>query len=471
MKHELFTVEEMQTVEKAAIAEGISEKELMERAGESVVEVILKQFSPSQTVVFCGRGKNGGDGKVVARLLKDKGWPVEIITLKNLFPFKEIQRSLTRAGLIVDALLGAGLSRPLQGDILKLVDLINASLKPVVSIDIPTGIDMNSGACCRGAIRATSTVTFCRARLGHYLLPGRVYRGHLFIKDIGIPDRLIPSTVCYLNNPSLWKKYLKEPKPSDHKYARGACLIIGNGSMPGALRLACLAARRIGAGLVRLMCTVDEYPFFATTVWGEVITPVATAKEYLKWAVDEHFKALLWGTGALPKASTREQAILLLSTKKPCVLDGGALSSFEGKTPELTNHLHKNVILTPHEGEFLRLFPHLAFLKNKVEKAQKAAAAGAVIVLKGYDTVIASPQGELVINANAPATLATAGTGDVLAGLMVGLLAQGVPPFQAAAAAVWIHGEAANRKGIGLIAEDLPGEIPAVLQFLTPFNL
>lgn len=468
MKSELLTTEEMRRAEEAAIAEGISEKTLMEHAGERVVEVILKQFSPCHTVIFCGSGKNGGDGKVVARLLKDKGWPVEVIAVENLPPLEELKNSLEKAELIVDALLGTGLSRSLEGDILKLVDLINASLKPVVAIDIPTGVETNSGACCGSAVQATYTVTFFRARPGHYLLPGRVHTGQLFVKDIEISDRFLPSTTYCLNSPFLWKKYLKEPQPSDHKYTRGACLIIGNGSMPGALRLACLAARRVGAGLVRLMCKVEEYPIFASTAWGDVITPVATAKEYLKWAVDEHFKAVLWGAGALPKESTREQAILLLSIKKPCVLDGGALSSFAGKTLELTSNLHQNVILTPHEGEFLRLFPHLAFLKNKAEKALKAAAeAGAVVVLKGYDTIIASPQGELIINANAPATLSTAGTGDVLAGLMVGLLAQGVPPFQAAAAAVWIHGEAASRKGLGLIAEDLLGEIPAVLQFLS----
>ena len=468
MKEELLTVEVLRTAEKSVIEAGISEETLMERAGEAVVEVILKHFTSCPTVIFCGPGKNGGDGKVVARHLKEKGWPVDVISLKDLPSLAQIQKSLNQAELIVDALLGIGLSHPLKGNLLKVVELINACAKPVVAIDIPTGIEANSGFCLGDAIRATYTVTFVRARPGHYLLPGRIYTGKLFVKDIGIPDQLLPSAFCYLNSPSLWKDYLREPEPSNHKYARGACLVIGNGSMPGAVRLACLAARRVGAGLVRLICKADEYPIFVSTAWGDIVTPLVSAKEFLDWMMDDRFRALLWGTGALPKESTREQAILLLSTNKPCVLDGGALSSFEGKTLELTSHLHQNVILTPHEGEFLRLFPHLAFLQNKAEKALKAAIeAGAVIVLKGYDTIIASPQGEIIINANAPATLATAGTGDVLAGLMVGLLAQGLPPFQAAGAAVWIHGEAANRKGLGLIAEDLPGEIPSVLQFLS----
>lgn len=468
MKNVLLTTEELRIVEKAACAQGISEKTLMERAGAAVVNIILNHFSPCQTVVLCGPGKNGGDAQIVAHLLKEKGWPVEIINLTNLPPSEELQHAFHQAQLIVDGLFGIGLTRPLEGNSLELVKLINVSEKPVVSIDIPSGIDSNSGASSRDAVRATYTVTFFKARPGHYLLPGRLYRGKLFVEDIGVSDQLLPSTPYHLNTPSLWKKDLKEPQPLDHKYTRGACLIVGSGSMPGALRLAALAARRVGAGLVRLTCKVEEYPILASSVWGEIITPLTSAKEFLKWATDDRFKALLWGTGALPKASTQEQALLLLSTKKPCVLDGGALSSFEGKTLKLTSHLHQNVILTPHEGEFLRLFPHLAFLNNKAEKALKAAAeAGAIIVLKGYDTVIASPQGELIINANAPATLATAGTGDVLAGLIVGLLAQGLPPFQAAAAAVWMHGEAASRKGLGLIAEDLLNEIPGVLQLLS----
>ena len=467
VKNDLLTEEGIGEVKKAVFAGGFSEKDLIERAGEGVTQVILKHFSPCPTVVFCGPGKNGEDGKVVARLLKGQGWPVEVITLKNLPSFEEIQKSLSQAELIVDGILGSGLSYPLEGDVLKLVELININEKPVVSIDIPTGIDIYSGSDCGDAVRAAFTVTFIRARPGHYLLPGRLHTGKLYVKDIGIPDSLIPPPTCYLNGPSLWGEFVRAPQPIDHKYTRGACLVIGNGCMPGAVRLASLAARRVGAGLVRLMCKNDEYAIFATIAWGEVITPVASAQEFLDWTMDHRFNALLWGAGALPKDSTREQALLLLSSQKPCVLDGGALSSFEGRTADLTSHLHQNVILTPHEGEFQRLFPHLAFLKNKAEKAQKAAAeAGAVIVLKGFDTVIASPQGELIINANAPATLATAGTGDVLAGLMVGLLALGIPPFQAAAAGVWIHGQAASRIGSGLIAEDLLGEIPAVLQLL-----
>lgn len=467
MKIELLTTEEIKKAERAAISEGLTESILMEKAGKAVVDVILREFSPGSILVFCGSGKNGGDGKVVARLLTEKGWPVEIVSLIDLPSSEKIANAITQADIIIDALLGTGVSRNLEGDILKIVKLINASSKPVVAIDLPTGIETDSGGCWGEAIQATHTVTFCRAKPGHFLLPGRLCTGKLFVKNIGIVDALIPEPTHYLNSPALWKEYLKEPQPYDHKYTRGACLIAGSGAMPGALKLAALAARRVGAGLVRLTCKNEEYPILASEVLGDIIAPLSSAEEFLTYIRNPHHKALLWGTGAFPKESTKEQANLLLSTQKPCVLDGGALSSFEGKTLELTSHLHENVILTPHEGEFLRLFPHLAFLQNKAEKAQKAAAeAGAVIVLKGYDTIIAAPNGKVIINANAPATLATAGTGDILAGLMVGLLAQGLPPFQAAAAAVWIHGEAASRKGLGLIAEDLLDEIPPVLQLL-----
>lgn len=468
MNTQLLTAEDVKEVEHAAIAVGISEQILMERAGEGVSEVILEKFSPCPVVVFCGFGKNGGDGKITARLLKEKGWPVEVVDLNDLPPLEKIENLLSQTGLIVDALLGTGLSRPLDETLQMLVTMINGALKPIVSIDIPTGIDTTSGACCMAWIHATYTVTFFRARTGHYLLPGRDYRGELIVKDLGISDDLLPPIVPHLNAPCLWNDFLTTPRSLDHKYDRGPCLIVATGCMPGAIRLASLAARRCGAGLVRVMCKREEYALFATTAWGEIITPVTSADEFLKWTEDQHFKALLWGSGTYPHDSTREQAITVLLAKKPCVLDGGALSSFAGKASELTNHLHENVILTPHEGEFLRLFPHLAFLKNKAEKALKAAAeVGVIIVLKGNDTVIASPQGELIINANAPTTLSTGGTGDVLAGLMVSLLAQGLPPLQAASAAVWIHGEAANHRGLGLIAEDLLPEIPSVLQELS----
>lgn len=468
MKNELLTTIGMRAAEAAFIEEGSSEKDLMEHAGQEVVEVILNRFSPCRALIMCGPGKNGGDAQVVAQHLKKKGWPVEIIRISALPAVEDIRYALEHVDLIVDGLLGTGLSRPLEGEMQTLVNLMNTSKKPIVAIDIPTGIDTDSGASWGGAIQATITVTFFRACPGHFLLPGRIAVGELFIRDIGIPERLLPSTPYYLNDPSEWQTYLKEPQPSDHKYTRGACLVVGNGSMPGALRLAAMAARRIGAGLVQITCKSEDYPILASTAWGDIISPIKTAKTFLDCAVDARFKALVWGAGALPKESTREQALLLLSTQKPCVLDGGALSSFKGKTQTLTKHLHENVILTPHEGEFLRLFPHLAFLKNKTEKALKASIeTGAIVVLKGYDTIVASPEGRVIINANAPATLATAGAGDVLAGMMGGLLAQGLPPFEAAAAAVWIHGEAANRKGLGLIAEDLLDEIPAVLQGLS----
>jgi len=466
--NELLTNEKIKEVEKSASAAGYSELDLMERAGAAVVEVILEKFTSCSTLIFCGFGKNGGDGKVVARLLREKGWPVEIINLKELPSLEKIKTLLNKSELIVDALFGTGLTQALEGEALRLVELINDASKPLVSIDIPTGIETNSGACCGGAIRATYTVTFFRARPGHYLLPGRVYRGELIVKDLCLPDHFIPPTSIHLNDPSLWNDFLKDPHPFNHKYDRGPCLIVANGCMPGAVRLACLAARRAGAGLVRMLCKPNEYALFATTAWGEIITPITSAEDFLKWTEDDRFKALLWGTGTSPDELALKTAILLLLTKKPCVLDGGALSSFIGKTLELRSHLHGNVVLTPHEGEFHRLFPHLSFLKNKAEKAHKAALeAGAIMVLKGYDTVIASPQGDLVINANAPSTLSTAGTGDILSGLIVSLLAQGVPSFYAAAAAVWIHGEAANRKGVGLIAEDLLTEFPAVLQSLS----
>jgi hydroxyethylthiazole kinase-like uncharacterized protein yjeF len=471
MQTELLTSEEMKIAEDAVIAEGVSETTLMEKAGEEVAYEILTNFSPCSVVVVCGPGKNGGDGKVAARLLQEAGWFVKALHFNNLPSHEDLRSLFGEIDLIVDGLFGTGLTRSLEGEFKTLVDLMNESGKPIVAIDIPSGIDSNSGTCFGASIKANMTVTFLRAKPGHILIPGRLHTGQLFVKDIGIPDQLLPPITHYLNTPSLWNHLITEPSPYGHKYSRGACLVVGDGCMPGAIRLATYAARRVGAGLVRLMCKSEEYPIYASSAWGEIVTPIATAKEYLEWATDKRFKALLWGPGAFPKESTLDQALLLLSTKKPCVLDGGALSSFEGNAQLLSTHLHPNVILTPHEGEFIRLFPHHAFLNNKADKARNAAIEiGAVVVLKGFDTIIASPSGKVIINANAPATLATAGTGDVLAGMMAGLLAQGLEPFYAAAAAVWMHGEAASRRGLGLIAEDIIDEIPAVLQYLSALD-
>lgn len=471
MINQLLTVENVKALEQVAITAGISEDILMERAAESVRKTIFKKFSPTTTVVFCGPGKNGKDGKRVAQLLQERDWPVKMVELENLPPFEIIEQYLDDAWLIIDAIFGTGLNRPLEGDVLTLVTMINAARGSVLSIDIPTGIETDSGACFPEAIRARYTVSFFGPRLGHYLYPGREYRGSLKIDSLGVPDVWMPPVTTHLNDPIAWVKSVKDPGPCDHKYSRGACLVVATGCMPGAVRLATLAARRAGAGLLRVICKREEYPIYAATAWGEIITPVGSAEEFFEWIDHKNFKSLLWGVGTQASDFAREQALSILLTKKPCVLDGGALSSFADKTAELRDHLHENVVLTPHEGEFHRIFPHLAFLTNKAEKTLKAAVeTGAVIVLKGNDTVIAAPHGQIIVNWNAPTTLATAGSGDVLAGMITSLLAQGVPPCQAASAAVWMHGEAANRKGPGLIAEDLPDEIPGVLGELRKYR-
>lgn len=194
VKNELLTTHELQTARKKILATGSTEQTLMENAAKSVVDVILKHFSPHPTLVFCGPGKNGGDGQIVAHLLEAKGWAVHVVKLNALPSFEELKKMLNQALLIVDGLLGSGLSHPLEGNILKLVKLINASEKPVVAIDIPTGIDTNSGVCWGDAIKAHITVTFWKARPGHYLLPGRLYVGKLFVEDIGISDQYLPKT-------------------------------------------------------------------------------------------------------------------------------------------------------------------------------------------------------------------------------------------------------------------------------------
>ena len=259
MKTKLLTVTNLRTADALAVKNGISEDTLMQHAGDAVVDVITSRFTPVETAIFAGPGNNGGDALVVKKGLEERGWSVHLVSTDNNFSSQSVKDILINSDLIVDGLLGSGLTRPLEGSILKCVELINESKKTVVSIDVPTGIEGTSGSCFGSAVKATLTVTFTASRLGHYLLPGRSLSGEVIVKDIGIPPKLIPDSTNFLNSPALWVNELKTPSPYDHKYSRGACLIFGNGSMPGALRLSSMSARRVGAGLVRITCNDKDY--------------------------------------------------------------------------------------------------------------------------------------------------------------------------------------------------------------------
>ena len=479
----VLTVAEMARADAATIAGGVPGHKLMDNAGRAVADAVRVHFSPRSVLVLCGPGNNGGDGFVAARYLSDAGWPVCVTLLGSrkalrgdaaahaalwtgeIIPLTDdVADHVASTGVVVDALFGAGLSRPLAGAARLAVEAVAAAGLPVVAVDMPSGITGDDGAVLGDcAVRADLTVTFFRKKPGHLLLPGRTHCGDVVVADIGIPPAVLgdESTGTYENNPDLWAARLPRRWPECHKYDFGHAVIVGGEAMTGAARLAARAALRVGAGLVSLACPPAVLPVYAQASPSIITLPLATQTEFRELLGDARKNAVLIGPGGGIGDATRQHVLAALGAGKAVVVDADGLTSFADRPAALFQAATERCVLTPHEGEFARLFPGLA--GSKLVRARAAARlSGAVILLKGADTVIAAPDGRAVINGNAPPDLATAGAGDVLAGLIVGLLAQGLNSFQAAAAAAWLHGAAGEVAGRGLIAEDLPEALPAV---------
>ena len=478
MSGEILTTAEMAKADAFAVAHGIPSLILMENAGRAVADAIVARFKPCAVTVLCGPGNNGGDGFVVARLLDEEGFTVRVAhDADHKGDAKEMSIrwpgarealtpvALDGARLVVDALFGAGLSRPLEGAVAQIVEVLNDL--PVVAIDVPSGLSGDTGQPLGGVyVRASLTVTFFRKKPGHLLMPGRALCGETVVGDIGIAPEAA-NTSLHENGPALWRFPL--PRLEGHKYDRGHCLVVsGPAHATGAARLAARAALRIGAGLVSVASPPDAVAAHAAHLTAIMIKPFEGATGLSKLLGDKRLNAAALGPGLGVGALAREMVLAALASGASVVLDADALTSFEDDPEALFFRLHDRCVLTPHAGEFERLFPGVMDLSaSKVEAARTAAAcAGCVVLLKGADTVIAAPSGKAAINANAPPTLATAGAGDVLAGLIAGLLAQGLTAFDAAACGTWLHGDAAARFGPGLIAEDLPEMLPEVLNAL-----
>ena len=474
----LFSVAEMYAADAAAANAGTPGLTLMENAGRAVAQEIVRRWAPRPVAVLCGPGNNGGDGFVAAKLLADVGWSVRLglmgtrerlkgdaaaVAAQWSHPVEPLDLALLDGEpLVVDALFGAGLARPLEGVALALAEASTARDLPCIAVDIPSGVHGDSGAALGGSFRATLTVTFGRRKYGHLLLPGRERAGNMVVADIGIPASAIDALALRVheNAPVLWRAQMPNPAAAAHKYSRGHALVVGgDGAHSGAARLAARAALRAGAGLVTVHAPEAALPVYASQLTAVMVASTADLEAAL---ADERRNALLIGPGCGVSPTTRTQALHALSAGKRCVLDADALTAFRDERAKLFAALTSDSVLTPHEGEYQRLFAHEG---DKLSRAIAAAAeCGAVVVLKGADSVIAAPDGRAAINANAPPTLATAGSGDVLAGFILGLLAQGMPAFEAAAAGVWLHGAAAAAFGPGLIAEDLTETLPAVLR-------
>jgi len=480
----LLTPAEMGAADRAAEAGGVASTALMEAAGSAVAEAVMRRWTQLPVTVLCGPGNNGGDGFAAARRLQAAGWKVRLglLGLRDALTgdakemagrwHGEIEKLnpalLDGAGLVIDAIFGAGLARPLEGAARAAVEALAKSGLPSVAVDVPSGLDGASGEVRGAASPAAVTVTFFRKKPGHLLLPGRALCGEVELADIGIPagvlDRIKPKS--FENGLPLWLASFPWSRPESHKYARGHALVLGGATMTGAARLAARAAQRVGSGLVTVAAPAKSWTVYATALESVLVARLARAADYATLLKDARMNALLLGPGAGASRDTRVQVLAALKTRRAAVLDADALTCFAGNSAALFKAIAGPCVLTPHEGEFARIF---SFKGDKLARARQAAKRSkAVVLLKGSDTVIASPDGLAAINANAPAELATGGTGDVLAGLVTGLLAQGLEPFKAACAAAWLHGEAARLCGPGLVAEDLIGTLPVVLRQLRP---
>jgi NAD(P)H-hydrate epimerase len=470
---------QMAEADRLTIAGGIPGINLMEAAGRAVADAISRRWSVRPVAVLCGPGNNGGDGFVAARILAERGWPVRLALLGARSALKGdaalaaarwegpaealTPAVLDDASLVVDAIFGAGLVRPITGEAATVIEAVNARQRPVIAIDMPSGIDGATGEVRGIAPQAALTVTFFRRKPGHVLLPGRLYCGETVLAQIGIAasslDAIVPPYAA--NHPRWWLDALPLPTAPGHKYARGHALIAGGAVMTGAARLAAKSAARLGAGLVTVAAPSEAFPIYAAALTGVIVSPTAGLDAFRALLADRRRNAALIGPGAGVGLETREKTLAILAAEKRTVLDADALTVFGDAPATLFAAIRSDCVLTPHEGEFARLFEASG---SKLDRALRAAKrSGAVVLLKGADTVIAAPDGGVTINENAPPELATAGSGDVLAGIVLGLLAQGMPAFPAAAAAAWLHGMAAQQVGPGLVAEDLVEALPAVL--------
>ncbi len=471
----------MHEADRLAIAAGTPGVLLMQRAGEAVAREVERRFLRRPVTVLCGPGNNGGDGFVTAIALTQSGWPVRVALLGEVADLHGDARhharrwsgniepltpaALENAGVVVDALFGSGLSRSLDRPAGEVLALAARHGIPIVAVDIPSGIMGDSGENL-GAARAVCTVTFVCKKPGHLLLPGREACGDVVIADIGVTADVLAAVApdTWENTPALWRAQLPQSQAAGNKYSRGHALLYGGYPMTGAARMAGRAAARCGAGLTTIAADERGFAIYAAALTSIMVQALSRDQEFARLLDDPRYSAFLIGPGAGINDASRSRTLAMLATGRPVVIDADAISVFAARADELFQAIRGPCVLTPHEGEFKRLF---AVSGDKLARARRAAQqSAAVIVLKGADTVIAAPDGRAIINSNAPATLATAGSGDVLGGFILGLLAQGMDAFAAAAAAVWMHGAAAADFGAGLLAEDLPDLLPPILRRL-----
>ena len=496
---ELLTPAEMSRADRFAISAGTPGIALMERAGLAVADEAARLTkSRGRVAVLCGPGGNGGDGFVAARLLGMRGYAVELGLLGRRDALKgdptlaaaryqgpvldAAAIDLGPADCVIDALVGAGLARDIDGEAKAIIERVNDFGRAggrVLAVDVPSGIDGETGKICGAAVEASASVTFFRLKPGHLLEPGRARAGEIRLADIGIPEAALApiGPQAFVNAPAVWGEALPRPNAASHKYARGAVLVLsGSGHHTGAARLAARAALRAGAGIVSVASPPDAVAVNSAHLTAVMVAPFANAREFEALLADERRRAIALGPGAGVGPTLRKLVAAALTRpaeQRTIVLDADALTSFAGDAARLGRLIQRGghqAVITPHEGEFMKLFegaPDVRLDDDKLTRARAAARLmGAVVLIKGADTVVAAPDGRATIGWDLPPWLATAGSGDVLSGLVAGLAAQGMGAFEAASAAVWLHGACGRALGPGLIAEDLPETLPGVLRAL-----
>ena len=489
---ELLTPEEMGDADHfAATLNREDSFKLMERAGQAIADIVLNDYRQCRKIaVLCGPGNNGGDGYMAAHILKSHGFEPTIFALgtpragsdaekaaalwgKKHLPFNEFS-SPQDFDVVIDALYGAGLDRPLEQSLQEKLKRLNESGVPVIAVDLPSGVFGQNGIIKGEAVKAAKTVTFFRLKPGHVCYPGRLQCGEIRLADIGIPEKVLETIkpTRFINFPSLWLKNWPELDYDIHKYRRGHAVVFsGHQSSTGAARLAAHAAARSGAGLVTIVSPEDALLVHEMHLTSIMLKEMGSDTEILDFLENRKVRSVILGPafGSLERALSIIEAVLLKSKIFTLVLDADALTAMAGKSEEIFALIKQspvNVILTPHEGEFQRVFPSVAHMEDlsRIEKAAKAATdSGSVVVYKGADTIIASPDGRLAVNVNGTPFLATAGAGDVLSGIIGGLSAQKMLPFEAACAGAFLHARCAEHFGHGMIAEDIVSAIPLVL--------
>ncbi|SFO25957.1 yjeF C-terminal region, hydroxyethylthiazole kinase-related/yjeF N-terminal region [Cohaesibacter marisflavi] len=516
---EILTPKQMGEADRLTIEGGVDGYQLMESAGQAVATAAIDLLerktgsgASGMVCILCGPGNNGGDGFVAAQLLEEEGWSVIIGCSVEVDDLKGDARQAAEewgdevyalsaslwddSDIVIDALFGAGLDRPVTGEIAELIDALNMSGLPVLSVDLPSGVEGASGQIGGAAVRADQTVTFFRKKPGHLLYPGKASCGRILVVDIGIDADVLEETGCcaFENGPALWLgnwpealkplEVIQAERLADHKFHRGHCLVLsGDALHSGAARLAARAALRAGAGLVTLAPPEEAAQSVAQHVTSIMIEPMKIAGSldglFDKRDCDILVAGPALGTGGdqqrlIEQALELDMGLLFDADGITCFAEGVAAGSMSmAMMRDSPAAQSGRLVLTPHEGEFARLFPDLSYRMREEKQLSKldcAVAAsqrsGAVIILKGADTVVASPDGYAVIHSQGIPYLATAGSGDVLAGIVGGLMAQGMPAFDAASAAVWLHSQAGATLGPGLISEDLIEILPKVYEAL-----